>query len=385
MTTNELVAKAVGDLVAAGVEHTEAKDNIEYLASAYAPGSEGFSLGVHTLLGDTREANEDSGSLWVGVVKACRSIKQHWGKESIGIPTPALPELSDKLCGWRGLVFLSSKPGIGKTSLAFHAMLDAVQSDDSVAGVMLSYEMSREEMSKRLLCMISGLSFRDLSLGQGSAREKFARVSETLDEYKSALKKILFIDADMVPRFKTNPNGTLNDPFWEINEKVTEFRLQTNTSRPFVIVDYMQALPVCTPEGHMDWRSDMDRDRYTIAGLNRMQEKLGTDNPVVVISEQRKDSYDKPGSMASILGTGRASYSADAIIVLDEVEEEDRAMALQEADIAADSLVMTEKETLLNARIVKGRDGMIRGKTLLVFNYANTTYREAKPLEISLP
>jgi hypothetical protein len=251
---------------------------------------------------------------------------------------------------------------------------------------MLSYEMSREEMGKRLLCMIMDVSFKDLSLGRGGAKDAIDNVAETLKEWQDALSRILIIDADTVPQFKPSETGLLNEPFLNIHQRVLEFQLKTEAERSFVIVDYMQALPVCTPEGHMDWRSDLDRDRYTISGLNKMQERLGTDNPVIVISEQRKDSYDKPGGMSSILGTGRASYSADAIIILDAVKEEERNEVLQAAGMGGmgDLKINEDQEILVNARLVKGRDGMTRGNTLLVFNKGETSYREAMPQQVKL-
>ena len=374
---------AVTDLVNAGCDEGEAGEWINELLKKYKPESPEFAAGVGYLMEQAIPSGETLGA---AVLNVLGRIKQHWGKDAIGIPTPAMPGLSDQLCGWRGLVVLSSMPGIGKTSLAFHAMLDAVKNDDKVCGVMLSYEMSREEMAKRLLCMITGVSFKDLSLGRGGAEDAIDSATETLEEWRGFLNRILIIDADTVPQFTPSETGSLNDPFWEINKLVNDFQLKTGTERSFVMVDYMQALPVCTPEGHMDWRSDMDRDRYTISGLNKLQERLGTDNPLVVISEQRKDSYDKPGGMASILGTGRASYSADAIIILDSVKEEERGEELQAAGVGGigDLKINEDQEILINARLVKGRDGMTRGNTLLVFNYGQTSYREATPHRVKL-
>jgi replicative DNA helicase len=98
----------------------------------------------------------------------------------------------------------------------------------------------------------------------------------------------------------------------------------------------------------------MDRDRTVIEGLTRLQHELA--DPVMVISEVTKGTFTNTDAMASILGTGRNAYRADAVMLLKRVEDSD-----------------THRIDLI---IDKGRDGMERGKVSLEWDKDYTRLSE---------
>jgi hypothetical protein len=124
------------------------------------------------------------------------------------------------------------------------------------------------------------------------------------------------------------------------------------TARVLVVVDNLQAIAVEPPHGK-PWASDMDRDRAVIEGLTRMQHELA--DPVMVVSEVTKGTFTNTDAMASILGTGRNTYRADAVMLLKRVENSD---------------------TGVDLIIDKGRDGMERGKVSLEWDQHYTRLSE---------
>ena len=63
------------------------------------------------------------------------------GKTCVGILTPLYPKLSNALFGWRGLVVVAAAPGLGKTTLALSAALDAVEANPDTCMLFASFEM----------------------------------------------------------------------------------------------------------------------------------------------------------------------------------------------------------------------------------------------------
>lgn len=134
---------------------------------------------------------------------------------------------------------------------------------------------------------------------------------------------------------------------------VEDAKQRMGTARVLVVVDNLQAISVEPPHGK-PWTSDMDRDRTVIEGLTRLQHELI--DPVMVVSEVTKGTFTNTDAMASILGTGRNAYRADAVMLLKRVDDSD-----------------TRRVDLI---IDKGRDGMERGKVSLEWDQHYTRLSE---------
>ena len=277
----------------------------------------------------------------------------------LGLRLPSFPTLDSKLCGLRGLMLLGAAPGVGKTQLTLQLGIDAMH-DPNVGLVYLSLEMSKQELGYRLLAVASGLTYRRLRLGdQGlpagdglklnkADRERLADGAEQLRSHATRLTLLGSEDIGSMAAGDGDP-GAWHRPLVRMVEAA---KRRMGTSRVLVVVDNLQAIAVEPPHGK-PWASDMDRDRTVIEGLTRMQHELA--DPVMVVSEVTKGAFKDTDAMASILGTGRNTYRADAVMLLKRVEN---------------------SATGIDLSIDKGRDGMERGKVSLEWDQHYTRLSE---------
>lgn len=277
----------------------------------------------------------------------------------LGLRLPLFPALDGKLCGLRGLMLLGAAPGVGKTQLTLQLGIDAMH-DPAVGVVYLSLEMSKQELGYRLLALASGMTYRRLRLGdQGlpasdglklnkADRERMAAGAKQLQSLATRLTLLGSEDIGSMAAGDGNP-GAWHRPLVSMVEAA---KRRMGTARVLVVVDNLQAIAVEPPHGK-PWASDMDRDRAVIEGLTRMQHELA--DPVMVVSEVTKGTFTNTDAMASILGTGRNTYRADAVMLLKRVENSD---------------------TGVDLIIDKGRDGMERGKVSLEWDQHYTRLSE---------
>jgi replicative DNA helicase len=278
----------------------------------------------------------------------------------LGLRLPTFPILDGKLCGLRGLMLLGAAPGVGKTQLTLQLGIDAMH-DPTVGVVYLSLEMSKQELGYRLLALASGMTYRRLRLGdQGlvagdglklnkADRERLVSGAAQLQALGQRLTLLESEDIGSMAAADGDP-GAWHRPLVRMVEAA---KRRMGTARVLVVVDNLQAIAVEPPHGK-PWASDMDRDRTVIEGLTRLQHELA--DPIMVVSEVTKGAFTSTDTMASILGTGRNTYRADAVILLDREGDSDSCR--------------------VELNIDKGRDGMDRGKLLLVWDQHSTRLSE---------
>lgn len=292
-------------------------------------------------------------------------LHQTHGMEMLGIPTRRLRSLDERLCGWRGLMLLSAKPGVGKTTLGLFAAVSAVAADERVSAVIVSYEMSRESMLLRLLAMASGLSWRSLVLGERGAeagddglrltpasREKFRQGVADLRSVKERLT--------ILTRQET---GDLDD-IDRIADAIEEFQRGTGTERTFTLMDNLQAIPLQAPAG--GWSDGLDRDRTAMAQLMSIRDRLGDRDPLLVISERTKQDFNR-GGMEGVLGTGRNTYATDVVMAMLPDQDENGQDVIVHDPIRGDY-------TTIKLQIEKGRDGVQRGTERLRFYFDSSEF-----------
>lgn len=323
------------------------------------------------------------------------TMRKSQGRDAIGLRTPGLQRMSARLFGWRGLIFLGAMPGIGKTTYLLQAGIDAVESNPDTVLVYCSLEMSAQTMVARLLSQLSGIPDRMLRVGDASERPDDAglqlngndrdRLNRGRTKLAAIMHRVVVVDAaDIGSLGGTDADGSMRP----IERIVDAERTRTRCGRAFVVVDNLQAMAVMSPKGELDWRDDMERDRYAIAGLLAMQRRLGEDDPVVVVSEARKADFDRP-DMASLLGTGRSAYSADAVVVMrtptpsksksaqkDDDTEVDAMPAWQELRVEDRNRIGQGTASAVEVAIVKGRDMMRRGVVRCLFDITKARFDE---------
>ena len=243
------------------------------------------------------------------------------GNRVVGIYTPTYPQLSDAFCGWRGLTLLAAMPGIGKTTLAMAAALDAVEANPEVCMLFVSFEMPTETLAERTISQMSGIAQRTLRLG-GQNQAKNADGLQLTDaqmlNLENAERRLLAL-GDRIALVGKTDIGTLGGRgddgrgcMAKLERLVADLKHRSKAARSFVVVDHFGAIPV-EPKDGSQWANDTERARYLLSGLVTLRDHLGEDNPIVVVAQSRKADYGKP-DLASIIGTADSGYAADAVV-----------------------------------------------------------------------
>jgi hypothetical protein len=211
-------------------------------------------------------------------------------------------------------------------------------------------------MKRRLVCQATKIPYRTLRKGDmkempgpdglhlSSSDRK--RLAEGLERLRDLAPRISIIDSEDLSGLN------LEDLADRIVERVQAFKSLSGCSRAFVLVDHLGRLPMGQDSG----LSSIERDDARIAALLGAQRRL--DDPLVVVSQVRKSDFNAPG-MASAKGSAEISYSPDFILT---ARRTDRSFD----DVSAYGVDLP-KETLLEVEMVKGRDGMTRGKVEMKF------------------
>ena len=311
-----------------------------------------------------------------------QDLKGTQGLACLGIPTPGFPTMSARVFGWRGLILMGASPGVGKTTLALAAGLDALRNDPQTAFVVFSAEMSREVLRERLLATLARVPDRLLSVGDLSERadpatglhlnrDDLGRVYAARELLASFGNRLCILDRREIPRMN-------RDTGYALQNMVEQTLAASNTSRAFVVLDPFQGVPFDSPTGQ-EWRQDLERDRGLMDFLLQTQRNIGEKFPFVVVSEATKSSWAEGAKMNDLLGSGRLAYSADAVLTVQPVElpedlEDSERMGWLDIDPEHEDDRIERK--LLRVSMVKGRDKMRRGDTWFVFEPAFQTIRE---------
>lgn len=365
------------------------------------------------------------------------SLKQHEqyleafrGKEWIGLPTKILHTLDEKLLGLRGLIALGGPPNTGKTCLAVQLAVDAIIANEDAVLVFASLEMSTNEMLTRLLSALAELHYKTILMGskRGRATNREANWSpkelEAIEVAKEKLKeignRIRILDFDNCPM--------VDVPI--ILKNVSEMKEQTGATRAIVLVDYMQIMPIPETEASR-LRTELDQDKWRVGNMKEIRDCLKTeDDPmpcVIAISEARKPGGGSGeswgGGMADLMGSARAGYCPDCVIMLrplpdsdlafvynwkppnqqknnkgsgnktsDTTEQNDGGSIAKKDEAALKRWAKIQREGLsifglspLILDILKGRDGMERGEIEVLFWYRQSRLREMPDLAKKLP
>jgi hypothetical protein len=308
----------------------------------------------------------------VEAVLARASLTQ--GKDAVGLRTPRFPHLSTALFGWRGLCFIAAAPGIGKTTLAVAAGIDAVEADPTACFVFVSFEMPTPTLVERVLCDMAGIPQRTLRIGSSkgsSERGPHGVVLErgqhdSLEEARQRLRamsaRVALVGKDDVGMLRSRAADG-RDCMSKVEALALDLKRRSACSRSFVVVDHLAVVPVERPDGQ-PFANDTERTRFILSGLTTLRDRLDGDaNPVVVIAQARKGDWDNAG-LASVMGTADTAYSADAVVVMQREEEKDDAPAASNARQA------------LVAKIVKGRDMMWHSTVRMSFDPMSSSIAE---------
>jgi len=302
------------------------------------------------------------------VEHSLQRMRDGQGRPCVGILTPLYRNLSNALFGWRGMIVLAAAPGLGKSTLALSAALDAVEANPDTCMLFASFEMPTATLVDRVLSQMSGVAQRALRVGKGThlTIDGFRLEEDDVQGIEHARERLKRLQgrAAIVGR---DDIGTLDGPapscMTKLTQMVEDLKCASGASRSFVVVDYLGILPVSLPGG-APFPNDTDRIRHALSGLVGMRDRLGEDNPVVVVAQARKSDWSD-AALSSVMGTADTAYSADAVIVL------------QRADDDENGPLPRGPTYPIEARIVKGRDMMHYSKVPMLFDASTSELREA--------
>lgn len=188
------------------------------------------------------------------------------------------------------LIILAARPGMGKTALALNMARNAAV-DGGVPVAIYSLEMSKEQLTMRLLCAEAGVDSSKLRSGYFS-RQDWDRLTQAAGVLSEAP---IFID--------DSPDISAT----EIRAKSR--RMKMDKGLGMIIIDYLQLMKV---------RLDSERRDLAISEMSRSLKILAKEIniPVVTLSQLNRrleDRSDKRPQLSDLRESGALEQDADVV------------------------------------------------------------------------
>ncbi|GIG54059.1 replicative DNA helicase [Demequina activiva] len=230
--------------------------------------------------------------------------------QMLGIPTgfTQLDELTGGLQGGQ-MIVLAARPAIGKSTLGLD-IARAASIKHGKASVIFSLEMSREEITKRMLSAEAGVKLSRLTKGPMGPND-WERLAQTAAKVSSAP---LYID--------DSPNMSL----MEIRAKCR--RLKQQHDLQLVVVDYLQL---------MSSGRKVESRQQEVSEFSRALKLLAKEIevPVIAISQLNRgpeQRTEKKPMLSDMRESGAIEQDADIVILLHRDDAYDRDNRPGEAD-----------------------------------------------------
>ncbi len=215
-----------------------------------------------------------------------------------GLPT-GFVDLDNILAGLQkgNLIIIAARPSVGKTSFALDMARNIAVRGKGCVGVF-SLEMSREELTDRLLCSEAGVSLWKMRTGKLSDRDDtddFPRIGKAMGTLADSK---IFID----------DSGLLN--IMQIRTKSRRLKLEHNLSA--IIVDYLQL---------MESKSGQENRVQEVAEITRGLKSIARELniPIIALSQlSRAVEQTKPAipRLAHLRESGSIEQDADVVMFI---------------------------------------------------------------------
>jgi replicative DNA helicase len=245
-----------------------------------------------------------------GTLDEIEAISNHDG--SSGVPTgfADLDELTNGLTGGQ-MVIVAARPAVGKSTLALD-FCRAASIHNNLTSVMFSLEMSRNEITMRLLSAEAKVPLNHMRKGEMS-EDDWNKLVPKMGQVSSAP---MFID--------DSPNMTM----MEIRSKAR--RLKQRHDLKLIVIDYLQL---------MSSGKKVESRQVEVSEFSRQIKLLAKelDVPIVALSQLNRgpeQRADKRPMMSDLRESGSIEQDADIVMLLhrEDVYEKESARA-GEADI----------------------------------------------------
>lgn len=220
---------------------------------------------------------------------------EHKG-ERLGIPS-GLASIDRITGGWQksDLVILAARPSVGKTSLALNmAQHAALRHGKSVA--VFSLEMSREQLSTRLVAGVSGIDISRIRRGDIKGID-LARIASSAGTLLDA--KIVIDDTPVATPAELRGRAR---------------RIESEHGLDLIVVDYLQLMTAdrATKDANrVSETSDISR------GLKRLAREMNV--PVIALSQLSRSSEHREGGqprLSDLRDSGAIEQDADVVLML---------------------------------------------------------------------
>jgi len=277
-------------------------------------------------------------------------------------------------------MFVGAGPGVGKTVLALQTGINVCRhyEENNASVLYVSLDMPRDDMIDRMYCHLSGMDWKTYRLGSELHRrdpQAPVHTDHQQQQLDSAHRKFGEWGLDrrmaIVQRDELGPSAAEH-----ISQMAQQLKLQTNTSRCLVIVDYFQLLPVDDGDAH---QNELEQDKMRVGAVQRILAAIEDPgrpqgSAVLVITEARKPQRSsKSGNdnwsfdMESLMGSARLAYAPDAILLIrrqhtDEIQQNYGQSFQSSYDTPIAESLDQQGIAPLIFKLAKGRDGMTRGE-----------------------
>lgn len=244
------------------------------------------------------------------------------------------------------ILLVAGATGMGKTVFGVNVAQNAAIRQ-GIPTAILSLEMSKKQLTKRILCSLAGIPSADLGYVARDNQRAIDQIKRKLLEAKSLIDSapLYIIDSTDV-----NIN-------WIVS---TCRRLKHTKNLGLVVLDYIQLVQGSAQTAKFGKNVEMGEVSRKLKQL-----ALGLGIPIIELSQINRmvdGTYDKRPTLASIRDSGSIPQDADKIILL---YREDYYGRLKDDYVA---------NNILTVDIAKNRDGC-QGVVDLYFDSATTTMR----------
>lgn len=209
---------------------------------------------------------------------------------------------------YEGLNILASVPNIGKTSFAY--TIAEKMAIDCTPVMMFSMELQKKDLFIKSISRMNrliGTNTLDLNgVKKGNWKDIDEKtIASNVRKLKSYSNNIFLYDAQMTMKVEN------------IIAEVDKF-IKITKRLPVVIVDYLQL--VDTDQFYKDDKAKIDKVTIALRNL-----AIKHHIPLLAISSINRESYKTKAeiNLASMKGSGDIEYSADCIITMSKIEQDD--------------------------------------------------------------
>jgi len=236
------------------------------------------------------------------------------GLQLTGVPT-GFNDIDKYTGGFQpsNLIVLAARPGVGKTSLALNVAHNiGVAGQRSVA--VFSLEMSKQEISERMLCSAARVASHRLRSGQTLPNDDYYKLVTVAGELEKAP---IFVD------------DTAGLNVFELRAKARRLASRVDPPLGLVIIDYLQLM---MGDGRADNR------QQEVANISRSLKQLARELnvPVLAVSQLNRDvetRAEKRPQLSDLRESGAIEQDADLVMFIYEPKDENKKGIVQ-LDIA---------------------------------------------------